>query len=97
MKALTTLLLFICLSVTAQVPTAKEARKLSIESRVKDSLLTVQMNWIHINSAIRSAIEEGKDSVAVWQMSGDISKYLLDKGYTIKMCDKLFKYWYIYW
>jgi len=91
------MLLIFCFAGKAQIPTAKEARKQSYESRVNDSLLTIKMEWLHVKSAIEMAIDEGKDSVVVWNMNSSIEKELTNKGYIIKRNYYLYKRWYIYW
>jgi hypothetical protein len=90
-------MLIFAFSGKAQIPTAQEARKLSYESRVNDSLLTIKMKWIHVNSAIEIAIDNGVDSAMVWNMNSVISNELLKKGYKIKYKDYIFKRWVIYW
>ena len=91
------ILLVFCFAGKAQIPTAKEARKQAKEARVKDSLLTIEMEYLHVKSAIEGAIEEGRDSVIVWNMNSGISKELINNGYKIKPSEYLFRHWYIYW
>ncbi len=86
-----------CVAVNAQIPTAKEARKHPYEARVKDSLLNIQIKRIQVQSSIKMAMDEGKDSASVWMMDSGFLKELKNKGYTVKLINEDFNYWRIYW
>lgn len=85
------------LSVTAQIPTAKEARKQAYDAKVKDSLLNIEIQRLRVESAIEDAVNDGKDSARVWSINKAIKKELENKGYTIKLINREFNYWRIYW